>query len=57
MKLFAKNTITTAQEVTVQPTTLVELTSIEVDSVNGGRWLMGETDTGTACDWKEVWVY
>lgn len=57
MKLFAKKTTTTTDKVNAQPDALTELTPLEVDSVSGGRMLYCETDTGSSCDWREVWVY
>ena len=57
MRLFANKVTATVQETNVEIKTLIELTPIEVDSVNGGRMIFCETDTGQSCDYKEIWVY
>lgn len=57
MKLFAKK-IEAAAQVSNEPQTEVqELSAKEVDTVSGGRMVPGPTDTGTSCDWGDIWVY
>ena len=57
MKLFATK-IEAATQASNEPQTEVqELSANEVDTVSGGRMVPGPTDTGTSCDWGDIWVY
>lgn len=57
MKLFAKKIEGAAKASNESQTEVQELSANEVDVVNGGRMVIGQTDRNNQCDWGEIWVY